>query len=120
MYYQNPYVSTSIKRIRKRLKGETGAEQFKENVKEAAQKGIDDFIFRLNAGLIKIDNVSDFEKLVKLGLLVHGEATEKIEHTTDIETIQEEKLNEIKESAEFEAIKQMLAEQLNKNNELGE
>ncbi|WAB25144.1 hypothetical protein M3_0193 [Lysinibacillus phage vB_LfM_LysYB1] len=117
MVQPNPYISTSMRRLKKQLnlEGATKAEKLKNEVGAAVQKGVDDFIFRLYNGQVKIDNVGDFEKLVKLGLLVNGEATEKVEVTTDI--VQEEQFQAIAGTDEFEKIKAMLAAQMNKQNE---
>jgi hypothetical protein len=79
------YVSSTIKRLRKRLKDNPDrATAFKSGVLDTVSFGTEDFERRLRLGEIKIDNVADYEKLVKLGLLVLGEATEKVEHTTDV------------------------------------
>jgi len=114
----NGYVSSSIKRLRKRLKENPDKiESFKSSVLDTVSFGTDDFERRMRLGEIKIDNVADYEKLVKLGLLVLGEATEKVEHTTDVEAITHSQFDAIKDSKELQAIKDMLATQMNKQNE---
>lgn len=114
---ETPFVSTSIKRIKRRLRGDSTTEEFKATVKEAVNKGVDDFVTRLNAGEVKIDNVTDFEKLVKLGLLVHGEPTERVEETSDVEEFQETQMQAIEGTEEFDKIVKMLSEQMNENNQ---
>lgn len=112
------YVSASIKRIRKRLKESPDkAQAFKDSLKDTVAFGLEDFENRLRSGQIKIDNVSDFERLAKLGLLLYGEATEKVEHTTDIEEVTTAEIDSIKETEEFKALKEKLARELNKQNE---
>lgn len=63
-----------------------------------------------------MNTVSDFEKMVKLGLLMCGEPTERSEVTTDIR-MHETQLEAILNTPEFEAIKTRLAEQMNRINE---
>lgn len=119
MGMQQPYVSSMVTRIKKRLSGTEDATQFKDTVKEAVNIGMEQFIRQLKAGNVQVGSVSDFEKMVKLGLLVHGEATERTELTTDVEEVREEHMEIVKDSPEFEAIKNMLAAQMNKTNEEG-
>jgi hypothetical protein len=114
---QQPYVSSMITRIKKRLGGGDEATQFKEEVKTAVNLGVEQFIRQLKSGNVQITSVTDFEKMVKLGLLVHGEATERTEVTTDVEEVREEHMEIVKGSPEFEAIKNMLSSQMNKRNE---
>lgn len=116
--YLPNYVSGSVKRLRKRLSTDPGnVSNYKKELLTAINTGVGDFIERLNRGEVKITTVSDFERLAKLGLLVHGEATEKIEHTTDIEEVTSEQFNELKEMPEFETIKAQLALMMNAKNE---
>lgn len=112
-----PYVSTSIKRIKRRLKSDSSSDEFKQTIKEAVNKGVDDFVIRLNAGEVKIESVSDFDRLVKLGLLVHGEPTQRIEETSDVETIEESQITAIENTEEYQKIIDMLTEQMSENNQ---
>jgi hypothetical protein len=114
---QQPYISSMVTRIKKRLSGGDQATQFKEDVKTAVNIGVDQFIQQLRLGTVQVNTVADFEKLVKLGLLVHGEPTERTEVTTDLEEVREDHMEIVKGSPEFEAIKNMLAAQMNKRNE---
>ncbi len=120
MMDNNPtnYVSGSIQRIRKQLKTNGAeAEILKTRARSAVQKGIHDFLLRLETNQIKVDNVSDFEKLVKLGLLLHNEATERVEHTTDIEGFESSQFKIVQESPEFEVLKNQLSAIMNERNE---
>lgn len=112
------YVSFSVQRLKKRLmESSNKTEAFKESVKETITYALEDFEKRLRSGEVKINNVSDFEKLVKLGLLLYGEATEKIEHTTDVEGLTLETFNAIQNTEEFNKLKEKLAMAMNKANE---
>jgi len=118
--YPNGYVSGSIKRLRKRLQENPDkAKAFKEEVTNTVAFGLEDFDKRLRRGEVKIDNVGDYEKLVKLGLLLYGEATEKIEHTTDIEEVSTEQYEAVKDTPEFEEVMRKLALSMNAQNEEG-
>jgi len=112
------YVSASIQRLRKKVKANPDqAEAFKDNAKSTVEFGIADFEKRLRSGEVKITSVGDFEKLVKLGMLLHGEATDKIEHTTDVETVTTTQFDSIKNLDEFKFLTERLSEQMNKDNE---
>lgn len=112
------YVSSSVKRLRKRLnENPDKKEAFKESLQSSIAFGIEDFDRRLRSGEVKIDNVNDFEKLAKLGLLLYGEATERVEETTDIEEVTVTEFEAIRDLDEFEIIKQRLSESMNKRNE---
>lgn len=116
--FGNNYVNGSIQRIRKRLTANPErSEAFKESVIDTVGAGMEDFERRLRTGQIQIDNVGDYEKLVKLGLLVLGEATEKVEHTTDMEEVTVTQFETIKDSDEYRAIKEKLSIEMNKQNE---
>lgn len=111
---QNPYISHTVTRIKNKLKGGGGAEAFKETVKSAVNLGVDDFVKRIQTGQVRVETVSDFDRLVKLGLLVHGEPTEIIETQ---ENSVEEHIEVVKDSPEFEAIKNLLAAKMNQANQ---
>lgn len=116
------YVSSMIKRIRQRLNVSSNEiaqkNAFKAEIKDIVGIGIADFARRLQDGQVAIDNVTDFDKMVKLGLLLHGEPTERIDGTKNAEVEQiEETFMAVKGSDEFEAMKLMLAERLNARNE---
>lgn len=114
----NKYVSGSIKRLRKRLKENPDkTEAFKTSLKDTINFGIEDFEKRLKSGQVKIDNVNDFEKLAKLGLLLYGEPTEKVEHTTDIDSVTTTEFDEIMGTEEYKVLQEMLATKMNSQNE---
>jgi len=85
-------------------------------IKEAVTIGVDQFIRHLQLGRTQVNTVADFEKMVKLGLLMYGEPPERSEVTTDIR-MHETQLEAIIKTPEFEAIKNRLAEQMNRENE---
>lgn len=112
------YVSASIQRLRKRVQSNPDqAEAFKDSLKSTVEFGLQDFDKRLRSGEVKINSVGDFEKIAKLGLLLYGEATDKVEHTTDIETVTTTQFDSIKDMEEFKLLTEKLAEQMNKENE---
>src|SRR5579871_2861172 len=61
------------------------------NVKALYRKvvgsAISDFVNRLKAGEIEVDSVTDLERLVKLDLLLMGEATETHAHRFEVEEV---------------------------------
>jgi hypothetical protein len=103
------YVSQTVKRIQKRLSHSDDGTAFKESIKEAVTIGVDQFIRHLQLGRTQVYTVSDFEKMVKLGLLMYGEPTERSEVTTDIK-IHETQLEAIMRTPELEVIKNRLAD----------
>lgn len=112
------YVSASVMRIRKRLQENPDkAVAFKDGLKETVAYGLEDFEKRLRSGEIKINSVADFERLAKLGLLLYGEATEKIEHTTDVEEVSTAEIDSIKDLEEFDILREKLAKEMNTQNE---
>lgn len=110
------YVSQTAQRIQKRLSRSDDGAAFKESIKEAITVGVDQFIRHLQLGRTQVNTVADFEKMVKLGLLMYGEPTKRSEVTTDIK-IHETQLEAIMKTPEFEVIKNRLAEQMNRENE---
>lgn len=110
------YVSLMVKRIQKRLSHSDDSTAFKESIKEAVTIGVDQFVRHLQLGRTQVNAVADFERMVKLGLLIYGEPTERSEVTTDIK-IHETQLEAIMKTPEFEVFKNRLAEQMNRENE---
>lgn len=120
MLNKGNYLSTSITRMKKRvLSNQTEAEQFTGNLKQVVGVGIDDFYKRMLKGEVKIETVGDFEKLAKLGLVLHGQPTENIQHTTDVEEVTTTTgvIEEMEGSEEFEALKAQIVARMNLNNE---
>ncbi|MNW39547.1 hypothetical protein D3C74_166370 [compost metagenome] len=109
-------MSQTVKRIQKRLSHSDDGAAFKESIKEVVTVGVDQFLRHLQLERTQVNTVSDFEKMVKLGLLMYGEPTERSEVTTDIK-IHETQLESIVKMPEFEVIKNRLAEQMNRENE---
>ncbi|MFB6365828.1 hypothetical protein ACFCP7_17470 [Paenibacillus elgii] len=110
------YVSPMVKRIQKRLSHSGDGTAFKESIKEAVTVGVDQFIRHLQLGRTQVNTVSDFEKMVKLRLLMCGEPIERSEVTTDIK-LHEMQLEAIIKMPEFGAFKNRLAEHMNRKNE---
>lgn len=111
------YVSGSIQRLKKRVTNSNSeVELLKDRSRAVVQKGIHDFLLRLETNQIKIDSVSDFEKLVKLGLLLHDQPTERVEHTTDLELFEKSEFKIVQESPEFETLKNQLSALMNQRN----
>lgn len=110
-----PYVSTSITRLRRRLNKNSTADDFKETVVQAVNIGVDDFLSRLQDGSVKIETTADFDRLVKLGLLAHGEPTEITEDAT--ETVMMDSMSEIENTEEFDKLVEMMSEAMNKQND---
>lgn len=112
------YVSGSIQRLKKQIKtGNNEVELLKKRATSAIQKGVYDFLTKLETNQIQIDNVGDFEKLVKLGLLLQNEATERVEHTTDVLEYETSQFKIVQESQEYETIKSQLSAIMNERNE---
>lgn len=118
MLNNSGYVSSTVKRLKKRLaENPDEKEAYKNELKSVVSVGVQDFGRRLRSGEVKITTVADFERLAKLGLLLHGEATERVEETTDIEVIETERLEALQNTEEFEVIKQRLFDEMSKKNE---
>lgn len=109
-------MSQTVQRIRYRLSHSDDGAAFKESIKEAVSISVNQFIQHLQLGRTQVNTVADFEKMV-LGLLMYGEPTERPEVTTDIK-IHETKLESIMKTPEFAVIKNRLAEQMNRENEV--
>lgn len=116
VHMEQIYVSLMVKRIQKRLSHSDDSTAFKESIKEAVTIGVDQFVRHLQLGRTQVNAVADFERMVKLGLLIYGEPTERSEVTTDIK-IHETQLEAIMKTPEFEVFKNRLAEQMNRENE---
>jgi hypothetical protein len=110
------YVSTVVKRLKKRLhdkdvpENETRTKLYKDIIDTAVSQ----FYAQLQRGEVQVNSVVDLERLVKMGMLLMDKPTERIEHTTDIE---EEELNEVVNSESFKQLKDLLYQQMNKRNE---
>lgn len=115
-HMEQMYMSQTVKRIQKRLSNCDDGTAFKESIKEAITIGVDQFIRHLQLGRTQVNTVADFEKMIKLGLLMYGEPTERSEVTTDTR-MHETQWESILNTPEFEVIKNRLAEQMNRINE---
>lgn len=118
--YQN---SGSIARIRRGLKLAQGEDSeavkaVKADTQDIVALGIARFKENMDAGKIEIDNIADLERLVKLGLLVDGSATEITQDNSQsaIIEISDEEYKTLSDTDEFEALKKRLADGLNETN----
>jgi len=105
-----------VKQIQKPLSHSDDGMAFKESIREAVTIGVDQFIRHLQLGRTQVSTVSDLKKWVKLELLMYGGPTERSEVTTNF-SMHEAHWEAIKSTAEFEAIRNRLAEQMNRINE---
>ncbi|WP_028552469.1 hypothetical protein [Paenibacillus sp. UNC451MF] len=64
------YVNQTVKRIQKRLSHSDDRTAFEKSIKEAVTIGVDQFIPHLQLGRTQVNTVADFEKMVKIGLLM--------------------------------------------------
>jgi hypothetical protein len=67
----------------------------KANYRKIIRAAVGDFVARLKEGQVKIETVAEFEKLVKLDLLLMGENTEKTEVTGAVNVNENEEKKEI-------------------------
>lgn len=113
----------SVARIRKSLQLKNGDESehlkaVKDDTKDIVALGISHFKDKMEAGQVEIDNVADLERLVKLGLLVEGSATEITQDNSQSAVIEisDEAFGELSETEEFAAIRDRIAGDLNAKN----
>ena len=116
--------TNSIARIRKSLQLNNGDESenliaLKDDAKDIVSMGISRFKENMEAGKIEIDSVADLERLVKLGLLVEGNATEITQDNSQSSVIEMSNVDfeELSESEEFAALREKLAVSLNSENQ---
>jgi tRNA(Ser,Leu) C12 N-acetylase TAN1 len=113
----NKYVSTSIKRMRKRLKQtDDKDEQRMSQVQDILDIGIQQFGDLIKRGKVKMD-AATFEKFVKMQMLMMDRPTEIVENRSDVDEIQETQMREIESSPEFESLKEQIASMMNAHNE---
>jgi transposase len=58
----------------------------KANYRKIIKAQISNYVKRLSTNEIKIESVADFERLVKLDLLLMGEGTENVHHSGEVNT----------------------------------
>lgn len=118
--YQN---TDSVARIRRSLKvaqGEDSAQlkAVKEDTQDIVSAGIAQFRDNMTAGRIEISSIADLERLVKLGLLVEGSATEITQDNSQSAVIEisDADYETLSETEEFEAFRKRLSGELNEAN----
>ena len=116
--------TNSIARIRKSLATLNGEEsdnlkEIKEDTKDIVSMGIAQFKEQMTLGNVEIKDVADLERLVKLGLLIEGNATEITQYNTQSAVIEmsTEDFEELSESSEFAALREKLTSDLNLQNQ---
>lgn len=118
MFDSGKYTSTSIKRLRKRLKDSDDKDGVRmENIRETVDLWIQLHSEKVKKG-VKV-NVGDFEKMVKLQMLLMDKPTDIVENRTDVESVEEVQLNAIEEMPEYKSLKEQIAAMMNAQNEEG-
>jgi hypothetical protein len=113
----NKYVSSSIKRMKKRLKQtDSKDDQRMSDVQDILDIGIQQFGDLIRRGKVKMD-AATFEKFVKMQMLMMDRPTEIVETRSDVDEIEEVQMKEIESSPEFEALKEQIAAMMNAQNE---
>lgn len=116
--------TNSIARIRKSLQLRNAEESenleaIKDDTKDIVSLGIAKFKENMEMGKIDVSSVADLERLVKLGLLVEGSATEITQDNSQSAVIEmsSSEFEELSESEEFIALREKLAANLNNENQ---
>ncbi|GLI90574.1 hypothetical protein [Bacillus subtilis] len=113
------HVNKAIIQLRKKLKQSNDQEEVRRNdALEVIDIASAQFKANLLKGKIKI-GVPEYERLQKLGLLLSEKPTEIIENRDTTEDLDNETLQNVLESEEFETIKEQLFASMNELNEEG-
>ncbi|BAK52929.1 hypothetical protein F373_gp117 [Bacillus phage SP-10] len=113
------HVNKAIIQLRKKLKQSNDQEEVRRNdALEVIDIASAQFKANLLKGKIKI-GVPEYERLQKLGLLLSEKPTEIIENRDTSEDLDNETLQNVLESEEFETIKEQLFASMNELNEEG-
>lgn len=118
MFDSGKYTSASIKRLRKKLK----ASDDKDGVRMEQMRETIDLWIQLHSEKVKKGhkvNVGDFEKMVKLQMLMMDKPTDIVENRTDVESVEEVQLNAIEQMPEYKSLKEQIAAMMNAQNEEG-
>lgn len=116
----NSYVTNSVVRLRKKLQNSSDKEQARvEEYQDAIDAIFALFMNQVKRGEIKIKDLSDFERLLKLSLLLMNRPTEKIEHSTDIEEVEflEQTLENLEDDEALQKLIEHLSDTMNERNE---
>ena len=118
MFDSSKYTSSSIKRLRKRLKEKDDKDTARMGqIREAVDLWIHLHHEKIKKG-VKV-NVTDLEKMIKMQLLLMDKPTEIVENRTDVESVEEVQLNEIEQMPEYKSLKDQIAAMMNSQNEEG-
>ncbi|MGC8362980.1 hypothetical protein ACSHUI_00700 [Bacillus subtilis] len=113
------HVNKAIIQLRKKLKQSNDQEEVRrDDALEVIDIASAQFKANLLKGKIKI-GVPEYERLQKLGLLLSEKPTEIIENRDTTEDLDNETLQNVLESEEFETIKEQLFASMNELNEEG-
>lgn len=66
----------------------------KANYRKIIKAQIGEYVKKIQEGKVKIESISDFEKMVKLDLLLMGEGTENVVHSGEVKTETTHKISE--------------------------
>lgn len=118
MFDNGKYTSSSIKRLRKRLKESDNKDEDRMvQIRESVDLWIHLHSDKIKKG-IKV-NVGDFEKMVKMQLLLMDKPTDIVENRTDVEAVEEVQLETIEQMPEYKSLKDQIAAMMNAQNEEG-
>lgn len=118
MFDNGKYTSSSIKRLRKRLKESDNKDEDRMvQIRESVDLWIHLHSDKIKKG-IKV-NVGDFEKMVKMQLLLMDKPTDIVENRTDVEAVEEVQLETIEQMPEYKSLKEQIAAMMNAQNEEG-
>lgn len=118
MFDNGKYTSSSIKRLRKRLKESDNKDEARMvQIRESVDLWIHLHSDKIKKG-IKV-NVGDFEKMVKMQLLLMDKPTDIVENRTDVEAVEEVQLETIEQMPEYKSLKDQIAAMMNAQNEEG-
>lgn len=114
--------SSSVARLRQSLNMHTEtevSERIKNRTRSIVERGIDDFSTRMDRGEVRVDSVADLERLIKLGLLVEGSATEITQDNSQTAIIEmsESEYQELSEEGGFAEMQARLQERLGAQNQ---
>ncbi|WP_270363923.1 hypothetical protein [Bacillus paranthracis] len=119
MYGNTNYVTTSIRRMKKRLRETTDKDDARiSEIQDVVDSGIAQFAQKIRMGQVDI-GVSEFEKLAKIQMLLLQKPTEIIENQSDVEAEEEIRYEALLPEGDMEALKAQLFAKMNERNEDG-
>lgn len=119
MYGNTNYVTTSIRRMKKRLREANDKDDARiSQMQDVVDAGMAQFARKIQMGQVDI-GVTEFEKLAKIQMLLLQKPTEIIENQSDIEAEEEIRYAELIPEGDMEALKAQLFASMNERNEDG-